>query len=421
MELKNIDFDRLIEARDCACGRRHACDIKKIVMRAGALSELPSVISFLGEYKNVVMICDENTYAAAGKKASELYPFSKVIVLDPTDLHANEHGVALAKAELPEGAELLVAVGSGTVHDITRYTAYTHGIKFVSVPTAASVDGFVSNVAAMTWNGAKKTIPAGMPVAMVADLDIIANAPMRMTASGVGDMIGKYTAIVDWRIGHALTGEYLCEEIIALVDEALVAVKESAPRLASGDREAYGVLCYGLVLSGIAMQFVGVSRPASGAEHHISHFIEMTVPAEECSALHGEKVGVGERIVIELYRAVAQKSDAEIAAMLADKPTVDEAYIRERFGSLTPEIVAENKNSCSACVTDEMILERLPEIRRIIEKGLPSLAELDRVYDAVGACKTLSDIGLSDGMRDKLIACAPLVRNRLTLMRLINV
>ena len=416
-----IDFDALLADKECSCGKKHVCDMKKIVMKKGALSALPEVISYLGDYRKVVMICDENTYAAAGKRASELYPFAQVIVLDPTDLHANKHGVAMAEKKLIKDADLLVAVGSGTVHDITRYTAYSHGLKFVSVPTAASVDGFVSNVAAMTWNGAKKTIPAGMPIAMVADIDVISKAPMRLTASGVGDMIGKYTALVDWRIGNALKGEFICDEIMGLVYEALEKVKTSAPRLNSGDEEAFSSLMYGLVLSGVAMQFVGSSRPASGAEHHISHFIEMTVPMDVCSALHGEKVGVGERVVIDYYHKLAQMSDAEFASLLANKPIVDEKYIAEKFGILTPEIVKENENSCSADITNEYLLEKLSAIREIIREHLPTLDVIDPIYDAVGACKTFSDIGLDESMREKTIVCAPLVRNRFTLMRLLAI
>ena len=413
-----VDLDELIRDRTCSCGKMHTCDIKKLVIQRGALAELGNVIKSVGNFSDVVMVCDENTYAAAGKKAEELCGFSATVILPPEDLHANEHGVELCEKALPNKVDLLVAVGSGTVHDITRYTAYMRGIKFISVPTAASVDGFVSNVAAMTLRGAKKTIPAGMPIAMVADVDIIAASPMRLTASGVGDMIAKYTALIDWRIAHLLAGEYICEEIISLVEEALVKVKESAPGLSSREPEAYATLIYGLVLSGIAMQFAGISRPASGAEHHISHFIEMTVPFDKCSALHGEKVGVGERTIVEYYHKLASMTDAEIRAIFTDRVKITEELIQRFFGDLTPEIIKENENSCSENISTEAILVNFNEIRALIKKYLPTLAEIDTVYDEVNACKTFADIGLPEEFKATVLTAAPLIRNRLTLLRM---
>ena len=98
----------------------------------------------------------------------------------------------------------------------SRYLAYQYKIPFISVPTAASVDGFVSNVAAMTWKGLKKTVPAVAPLAVFADTDIFAHAPRRLTASGVSDLLGKYICLADWKIASLLTGEYICSEIIEM-------------------------------------------------------------------------------------------------------------------------------------------------------------------------------------------------------------
>ena len=389
-------------------------------MKQGALSELPSVIAEIGDYHRLCVICDENTYRVAGKRVAEMISPAQIIVLNPDHLHANEKAVGMVQNELGDGMDLLIAVGSGTVHDITRYVAYHSGLSFISVPTAASVDGYVSNVAAMTWNGAKKTMTACAPIAMVADIDIIADAPMRLTASGVGDMLGKYTALLDWKIGKLLCDEYYCDRIVGTVERAVVNVKNSVEKLQSGDRDSVALLMYGLVLSGIAMQHTGISRPASGSEHHISHFIEMTVPSERCDALHGEKVGVGLMLVSRLYHAFNAYSDAEIAERLSDYTEATDSYVSEQFGGLAEEIYKENAKDCAKGITREQILAVLPEIRREI-KALPTPEELSLLLDACGACKTLADIGLSEvEMLPELYAVAPLVRNRLTLMRLLR-
>ncbi len=418
--MKTVDFKTLLADFSCECGKIHRSDVKKIVMYPGALPELPSVIREMGNFESAVMICDENTYEVAGKKVEKLWSFCSVIVLDPHHLHANEIAVETVQKRLPEKMDLLVAVGSGTVHDITRYVAYHSNVPFVSVPTAASVDGYVSNVAAMTWNGAKKTMTACAPVAMVADIDIIAEAPMRLTASGVGDMLGKYTSLLDWKIGHELTGEYLCPHTVSLVEEALKNVRDGIDRLADRDREAITSLMYGLVLSGVAMQHTGISRPASGSEHHISHFIEMTIPADKCDALHGEKVGVGLVLVSRLYHRFNALSDEEIRKGLRDYKKAEDEYVAKQFETLAEEIYKENAKDCAEGITKEQILEKLDVFRALIAE-LPTSEQLRKLLKACGACQTLEDIGLSEEeMLPELYRKAPLVRNRLTLMRLLT-
>lgn len=115
-------------------------------------------------------------------RRTDTRPLAGEIVLDPQDLHANERGVQLLTEQLPGDVGYLLAIGSGTVHDITRYCAYRLRVPFVSCPTAASVDGFCSSVAAMTWGGCKKTLTAVAPQFVLADTDIIRQAPLRLTA-----------------------------------------------------------------------------------------------------------------------------------------------------------------------------------------------------------------------------------------------
>ncbi len=415
-----MDFTELLREKACDCGRVHRSDVRKIVMAPGAMAELPSVVAEMGDYHRIVMICDENTYTVAGVQVEKRLSLADRIVLDPHHLHANEKAVGEVQEKLMADADLLLAVGSGTIHDITRYVAYHAGLSFISVPTAASVDGYVSNVAAMTWRGAKKTMTACAPIAMVADMDIIAKAPMRLTASGVGDMLGKYTALLDWKVGRLFCDEYYCPHIVNLVEQALFNVKNSVEKLQSKDRDAVTSLMYGLVLSGVAMQHTGISRPASGAEHHISHLIEMTVPAEICNALHGEKVGVGLMLAARLYHGFQAMTDDEIATALSDYRKAEDGYVAEKFGSLCDEIYKENEKDCAAGITREQFLALLPALRAELA-ALPTEQELARLLDACGACKSLADIGLDEGaMLPELYRVAPLVRNRLTLMRLLG-
>jgi glycerol-1-phosphate dehydrogenase [NAD(P)+] len=191
-------------------------------------------------------------------------------------------------------------------------------------------------------------------------------------------------------------------------------------KLCERDREAITYLMYGLVLSGIAMQFSGNSRPASGSEHHVSHYIEMTMTHEECSALHGEKVGVGLALVSRLYHSFSELTDSEIERRLYDYTRADDKYVADLFGELADEIYKENANDCAIGITAGQICAKLGEIRAVIAE-IPSECEICELLSICNAPKTLSDIGIDEGeLVPLLYDAAPLVRNRLTLMRLLR-
>ena len=397
----------------CSCGRSHSMSTRMAVVEAGCLNRLDEYVQQCGLSGFRTVVYDSNTYSAAGM----VHPAAdQQIILEAENLHANEHGVALLMEQLSEDAAYLVAVGSGTVHDIVRYCAYKMGIPFVSCPTAASVDGFCSGVAAMTWEGAKKTLSAVSPVLVVANLNVITQAPAHLARSGFGDMIGKYIALTDWRIAHILTGEFYCSRIAEITEQATKAVLDSAAGIASGNVDSYGKLTYGLLLSGIAMQMMGNSRPASGAEHHISHCIEMQPEGLGISsdALHGEKVGVGTLMAAREYRRLAQLP----GEAWGDYPGLEPQRVHAVFGEgLSRQIFAENEKDAARGITGAQIRNCWDAIRGEIAK-LPDAGELEEIYRKLGVKAGLEDIRVPRELEQRLLNDSPMVRNRLTLMRL---
>ena len=360
-------------------------------------------------------VYDAHTYEAKNLRRPAA---DQEIILDPDGLHANEVSTARVLALLEEGTEVLIAVGGGTVHDIVRFCARERGLPFVSVPTAASCDGFCSNVAAMTWYGYKKTMACAAPALVAADLDIISEAPWFLTLSGVGDMLGKFVALADWRMAHAVTGEEVCPVIYGVMHEALEQVWTNCAALREGKREAYEAVAYGLLMSGLAMQMLGTSRPASGGEHHISHFIE-TEPAilnARSDALHGEKVGVGTVIASREYHRLAEIED--ISDRVIPFAPIPEETLLEVFGPKLFEAVRdENRQDCLAGVTPEALQNAWPELRTIIA-DIPPAEELLRTLELLGARRTLPDVGVPEDRLEVLLRWSPIIRNRLTLMRM---
>lgn len=417
-----IDMNKLIG--ECSCGRNHQLAVKEIYLEEGVLEKLPQILmeDRYSKYHNFAMVCDENTYDAAGKEVEKQIERIQIIKLNSCGLHANEIGVAKVKEVLDpiENVDCLVAVGSGTIHDLTRYCAYERGIPFVSIPTAASVDGYVSTVAAMSWYGFKKSMIAVSPILVVADSRVIADAPMRLTASGVGDLLGKYTALADWKITNILNEEYICDKICHMEYEALENLQKSLDGLVSGDLKAYEELMYGLLLSGLAMQMTGNSRPASGAEHHMAHFWEMAVINKELDAYHGEKVGVGLIQVSEIYHeAVRYLRRGEF--LIKPHADIEIALIEEAFQNeqLCDSIKKTNIPNLLDTIDPTTLKEKTEDIIRIIEE-IPTADEIKKMLQKVNGVSSLKDIELEDDLKERTARIAPHIRDRLTFLRILK-
>lgn len=408
----------------CAvCGRTHPLVTREVCIEKGATERL---ISYIGDRgAECLVVCDGNTekYArriAGGARCG--------MVTLPAGAHATEVTVDMLRERASHTrCALMVACGSGSLHDTVRYFAHEKGIPFISYPTAASVDGFVSGVAAMTWHSQKLTFPAVPPVALFADDDVYADAPARLTASGAADMLGKYTALLDWRAAHILIGEPLCERIYALEKEALDEITHAVLHRSALDDAAYTKLIMnGLILSGLAMQLQENSRPASGAEHHLSHFWEMHLSNPECGALHGEQVGVGLLYVLDAYKSFLSRDTLLTERFL--HPDLERVFDTERlrsvFDSLTDGILHENmpagQESCSLAQLRLLPDEAEAELRRAVG-ALPSREDAERLLRACGAPASLSELGLpeEEAFIRKSVEFAPYVRNRLTLLKLI--
>jgi glycerol-1-phosphate dehydrogenase [NAD(P)+] len=268
----------------------------------------------------------------------------------------------------------------------------------------------------MTWHGCKKTLTAVAPKIVVADTEIIKNAPIRLAKSGFGDMVGKYIALTDWKIGNILLNEFYCQKIAGMTMGATKEVMNSIDGIINGKEDAYEKLTYGLLLSGLAMQMIGNSRPASGAEHHISHLIEMKPKGlkVDFDALHGEKVGVGTLIVMKKYQSLMNKTDCNFTDYISPS---DEAILKvfekERFD----DIKNENLNDAAQNVTSEVLKAKWQEVFSLLST-LPDAYELKELYVRAGVKSELKDIGVSNDYEEFLLENAPMVRNRLTLLRI---
>lgn len=408
-----INLERL--TGDCVCGRKHQLAVKNIFIEPNASRHLEEL---LRPYRHPVFICDSRTKAAAQEALEKFFHMGNTIELRGEGIHADNSHVSYISEHLGNEADVLIAVGSGTVHDLTRFTAFRRGIPFFSMPTAASVDGFVSTVAAMTWDGLKKTFPAKSPLYVLADTNIFSRAPYRLTASGISDLMGKYTALTDWKIAHLVTGEYFCPRIYDLEIRAVQEVEGILDEIKSGKKECMEKLMYALLLSGLAMQMIGNSRPASGAEHHISHLWEMCVINDPIDALHGEKVSAGLILVLEKYRDIRSAIESG-RCRVVDHTDFETDLLQKTFGKkgLYEGILEENGENILKSVDLKKLGNCLPGIAAELRK-LPAPEAMKAKLKSAGCVTSMQELNLPPDRRELTLKLSPYVRRRLTLMRL---
>lgn len=419
----DVDLGQLREP--CACGMEHNIDVEKIVIESGAVSQLEEILE---EFQNPVFICDSNTRTAAEPFLEEEFKDYPVIELNPEGLQADNRGVNKVMKQLDYcdrglssvSVDVLVAIGSGTIHDLTRYAATEYDIPFVSIPTAASVDGYAANVAALNWDGMKKTVAGVSPRWILADTDIFSAAPSRLTASGVSDFLGKYISILDWKIAHLVTGEYICEEVCDLLEKALRDVSRVLEDIRFGDKDAIEKLMYALLLSGLCMQMVESPRPVSGAEHMVSHLWDLNVLNEKTNALHGEQVGLGLLIVTDYYKKLGYAIRHKNVTVKSETAKgLEMSLLEHTFGKkgLLEGILTENTPNPLEDIDLEELEEQLPEIEDLID-DLPDADDMYAKLHDAGCVHEISNFGIDKEKVELTLQSSPYVRNRLTLLRL---
>ena len=266
-----------------------------VVTGPGVLEQLPAVIAELDLPERGLIVCDSNTLKIAGREVNEYLEIGghqmKKIVVEG----ANSQEL-LRVEDAVDGIDFLIGVGGGRPIDLAKQAGFNKNIPFVSIPTAASHDGFGSARSSIRQAGRKTSMQAIPPIAVVADTTIISRAPFRLLAAGVGDIVSNQTAVLDWRL-DGQKADY-SEYAAALSEMAAQLVEDGIEKVASGTEEGVRLVVKALISSGVAMSIAGTSRPASGGEHKFSHWLDAN---SDNPALHGEQCGLGSIVTMYLH------------------------------------------------------------------------------------------------------------------------
>jgi glycerol-1-phosphate dehydrogenase [NAD(P)+] len=416
---------------DCGCGRTHGVELKHAVIRKGALGALLPIAREVGARLRAAVVLDRVTRGIAGEQVVRLlkrdgHDVREVLVPDGAGdrPHADEPSLALVERGLAD-TDLGVSVGAGTLNDLTKLASFKRGIPYISVATAPSMNGYTSAIAAILMRGVKRTVACHQPMAVLADLDILKDAPLELCRAGLGDLESKPTASADFRLGGLIRGTYFCEAPEAVVLQAEDRAQQMAGALNQGDPEAIAALTEALMLSGISMKLAGSSSTASGGEHLISHLWDMTAGAEgRVEGWHGAQVGVATIVTAALYDHLKALDPAALnpADIVAKRSSVEEETrrIEAHHGEFAEEVKAEwfakRQDDEVLRATLERVEKGWHELWQDLGQVLRPAKRVRDILAAAGAPTTVQELGLTPSHLRSAFATAHHIRSRYTVL-----
>ncbi len=362
---------------DCPCGLPHHCSIQNILLEHGAIEKVPEILK---GFHKILLVADQNTWALCGDRVKALLGEA---VQDTLIYHSegflvpDEAAIETILGSIQPDTDYVLGIGSGVINDLCKYGSFKRGLEYGIVATAPSMDGYVSVHAAMIIGGAKVTYEAHMVHSFIGDVELLRNAPMEMIRAGYGDILGKFSALNDWKLSCALYDEYFCQYVYDLIDDATRRVAPLGPALQARDAEAVTLLTHAIVAVGIAMAYIGNSRPASGSEHHFSHYFEVTsLLNKEPYFLHGIDVAYA-TVETQWMREAILALEAPTAA-----PAISEAArtaeIRRIYGAAADSILAlQQKVGRYDSDLAALIAEKWEAVRAVLSEVPSSQAILD--------------------------------------------
>jgi len=407
-----------------------ARDTRLLRIESGARHHAGAVFTELFGDRPAVLVADANTFRAAGRDVLASFGESCPVpfVFEP-GIYAEYPLVERLEARLAAEPAIAVAVGSGTINDLTKLASHRLGRPYMVVATAASMDGYTAFGASITYKGSKQTFECPAPLGVLADLDVIARAPAGMNPSGYADLLAKNVAGADWILAEAAGVETIDQPVWNTVHGCLREWVGSPAAVAANQPEALRNLLYGLMMTGLAMQAHRTSRPASGADHQFSHLWDMQHHLHKGQApSHGFKVAIGLLASAALYECLLEMDVAglDVDRAAAERPTLDqlEARIRELFGpgELAGKALEETR---AKFIPPDRLRARLallregwPETRERLLRHLIPFAEAQAMLRQAGCAWKAQQIGIGPERLERSYRQAYYIRRRYTVLDL---
>lgn len=409
----------------------------EVVVGHGTLAASGALVGRMTTAPRILVCADHAGFAAAGQPvvaALEDAGFAvrtHILPADPLPKASVEEAASFQAALAADPDLFPVSVGSGVINDLTKYAAFQTDRRYVTIATAASMDGYTSAGAPLSENGFKVTIPTRAPIAMLADLDIIAQAPAEMNGWGYGDLAGKVPAGGDWIIADALGVEPIDDVAWPMVQDHLKDWLAGPEGILSGDADTLSRLFVGLTAVGFAMEVHGSSRPASGADHQIAHMWEMEGHAHKSRKVsHGAAVSVGCVASLALFDWLLGQdvSSLDVGQAVANAPSLDARKEALSKAIVAPSIAQKAQVELEAKFVPAQDLKRRlqtlkqswPTLRMNLTAHLYRYDAMAEMLQKSGAPAYACEIGVTPEHLLATMHAAAFIRRRYTIFDLLH-
>ena len=410
-----------------------ASDTRVFEMGEGFVSKVPEVFGSLFPGRMPLVVADINTWRVAGQKVYQLLLEAGfetgVFIIPDREFHAEWKYVMMVEEALKASGTVAVAVGSGVINDLCKLSSSHLGQSYVCVPTAASVDGYSSFGASIAYEGVKQTFDCPAPVAIVADVSVIAAAPKEMTAAGYADLAAKIPAGGEWMIADAFGTEPIIPEAWHVLQDVLSDLLADPEGVSAGEPSAIASLFEGLTLSGFAMQAARSSRPASCTDHLFSHYLDMTHHTYRGKLQsHGFQVAIGTLTMCAFFDEFCKLdlSTLDVDALVKAWPTLEQEQKRALAlfeGFVDPKLgydVITKKYQGPEDVRRELEYYKAhwAELRDAYRAQVYPFSKMKRLFEIVGAPSDPSHIGVTRSQLKAMVPKTQLMRWRINLLDL---
>ena len=400
----------------CSCGKYHETSVKDIRIGKGLVKEVGDILNANSFPGLLLVVGDENTLCEALFCSLDNAGFDYE-VLKYENLRLATMNEVDQIAKIITGRDIgVLSVGTGSINDPCRLAAARENKMLCIFGTAPSMDGFASYSSPIVKDGFKSSYPAKSPEVIIADTEILASAPTELKSAGFGDMVSKYTALIDWQIAALLTDEPYCERVAALTRNAVDELMSMADKVTENDEETAGKIFESLLKTGIGMSFMQNARPASGAEHIIGHLIECVELRDgKIPNYHGEDIGVCTLHTLKIYNDLA-----ELESIQTKKENVDWDDVLGFYGNMADDVRTLNFPDNIIDKVDPYELKSKWQKIRAIIKDVPTYDEIRDAMRKAGCKLEISDIGKDEKLFFDCVKYSPYMRARLTLLRMLG-
>ena len=410
-----------------------AKDTKVFEMGRNNLGRVPQVFRDLFGNSKAIVVADCNTWRVAGEEVFDHLAGAGIdtvrFIIPDEHFHAEWKYVEMVEEQIRNAGAIAVAAGSGVINDLCKLSSSHLGQGYMCVPTAASVDGYTSFGASITYQGLKQTFDCPAPGAVVADISVIAKAPKEMTAAGYADLAAKIPCGAEWMIADLFGTEPIIPDAWHVLQDVLDDMLSDPEGVAAGDEDAIASLFEGLTLSGIAMQAARSSRPASCTDHLFSHYLDMTGHRYRGELQsHGFQVAIGTLTMcaffdeflkmdlsnLDVESCVSVWPDFESEAARADRLFKD--FVSPGLGRDSISRKYHDADEVGRQLT--LVRDNWPQLRDKYRRQVYTFEKMQKLFRTVGAPADPSDIGVTRRQLLDMVPYTQLMRHRINLLDL---